>query len=101
MAEFDGAALTYRVTNIEDKLVQNEKTHKEFFHRLEELGKDNIRTEERYATILEKLGKLDKLEARFELLADTKSDKWDKFKWLIVGSGAAGMVGYILNLILK
>ncbi len=91
-----GEDFSYRLGVLEEKLEkmdnQNQKTHKEFFDRFEQMGKEYTRIDTQYANILATLAKV---EVSIEELKSRPAKRWEAVVAAIISGAVAFLVGYI------
>ncbi len=88
-----GEDIEYRIHALEVDSEHNQKTHKEFFARFEELKTEYTRIDVQYANILTSLAKM---EASIEEMKAKPAKRWDgivdKLIWAILAAG----LGFVL-----
>lgn len=85
--------LEYRVKALEEDSRRNQETHREFFSRFEQIGKESARVDAQYANILSTLAKL---EATIEELKTKPGKRWDGIVDKLIWAVLAAVLGFVL-----
>jgi hypothetical protein len=84
----------YRIKQLEEDSKRNSDTHQKFFDRFEVIGKEQVKTETTYATILEKLANL---ETKVDSLMCKPTKRWDA----IVAAAISALVAAAITCFIK
>ena len=81
--------IEFRVQALEEDSRRNQETHKEFYARFEDMGREYTRIDTQYANILTTMGRM---EAAIADLTGRPSKRWDS----VVAAVITGVVGFVV-----
>lgn len=84
----------YRIKSIESQIEENKASHEKFYDKLENLGREQVKTETTYATILEKIGSL---ETKVDALASKPTKRWESVVGAVIAAVVAAAVAYFVG----
>lgn len=83
-----------RIKYLEQMTDKNNEEHKEIYQKLELIGKDAVRMDERFTNIM---ATLNQINCTLSELKGKDGKKWETFVGAIIIAAASGLIGYFFS----